>query len=918
MNAMSHRRRPGRLPSISPRRAIAMAAALLVTSPLMAATDTDADDSRRRASLAAASGHDAEASGVAAVRQPAAGDHVEFDRNFLRALGQDIDLSRFERDETMVEGTQPAEVTVNETMFGTYTLNFTRNAATGRIEPCLPAKLVTRIGLDPARQLHPVAEGGCAFVDQLVEGGSFDYDAGEQKLAVSIPQAFLLYKVRGYVPPDALDPGINAASFRYTLNYANNHNSTGPSGQYLYGSLRSAFNYGEWRFRSYGTLSSNEGEATRLDHIAAYAQRPIPSIQAEATLGDWNTPGVLFDTTPIRGVNLATDDRMLPDSMRGYAPTIRGVARSNAVVTVRQGSSIVFEQNVPPGEFEFRDLYATGYGGDLDVTVTESDGQIQQFSVPYGSIAQLLRDDYTKYSLTFGQVRDDAIEHAPLLMEGTVQHGLTDDITVYGGAQITASTYYAAFMGGLAVNTPLGALGLDLTQSFTLCTDFGADCYRQGYSIRGSLGKQLASTGTYFSLVAYRYSSPGYYSLMDALRVREVQLGNSTSEPPRLRDKFDINVTQNLGGRLGNLFLTSSYGRRWEDNSRTLGFQAGYSNSWGPARYNLSVGRTRNAVGADENSVMLSVTFPLGRSPVNAATVGVSASRIGDRADLRTTVTGSVGEHGQGSYGAWFDAETGGTRSFGGTLGYTGQAAKGSVSYGHSPYSNSVGVNVSGGVVVHGSGVEFASELGDTVALVEAEGAEGARVLPYTRTEVGKDGRAIVPYVTPYQWNNVELDLKGTDMGVEVENTRIVTAPTAGAVVKVKFDSKRSTSTLLRLRQSDGKAVPFGAAVTTVDGVDVGTVGGAGALIAHNLPETGALVAKWGPAADQQCEIPNPSSKQDGAAGADGVQVVDATCVPGASPVSTSTRASVPAASPAFPASGAIASDAGRGQKESS
>jgi len=882
MRTTSHRRARMRMPLPLPlaRRAIAMAAAVVVCAPVMAVEAVAAAEPNALRRHASQADRTLEGVDLRPEARPEAEPRVEFDRGFLRAFGQDIDLSRFEYDESVVEGSQPAEVSVNDTLYGTYALTFSRNPSSGRIEPCLPAALVTRFGLDPARQLQPVPEDGCAFLDQLVEGGSYDYDPGEQKLAITVPQAFLLYKVRGYVPPDALDPGINAASFRYNFNYARNDNTGGASGQYLYGSVQSAFNYGEWRFHTFGALNANEGQAARWDHVAAYAQRPIPAMQAEATFGDWNTPGVLFDTTPVRGVNLATDDRMLPDSMRGYAPVIRGVARSNAVVTVRQGSNVVFESNVPPGEFEFRDLFATGYGGDLEVTVTESDGQTQQFTVPYGSIAQLLRADYTKYSLTFGQVREAEFTHPPLLMEGTVQHGLTDDVTLYGGAQITASTYYASVMGGLAVNTPLGALGLDVTQSFTLCEDFGDDCNKQGQSVRASLGKQLPTLGTYFSLVAYRYSSPGYYSLMDALRIREVQLGNTSVEPLRLRDKFDVNVTQNLGGNRGNLFLTGSYGRRWEDNSRSLGFQAGYTNSWGPARYNLSVGRTRNALGHDENSVFLSVTFPLGRSATNPVSVAVSGSRIADRSDMRTSLTGSVGEHGQASYGAWFDAATGGTTAFGGTLGYTGQAAKGSLSYGHSAGSNSVGVNVSGGVLVHGDGVNFASELGDTVALVEAEGASGAHVLPYSRTRIGDNGMAVVPYVTPYQWNNIELDLQGADMGVQVDNTRIVTAPTAGAVVKVKFDSKQAASTVLRLTKPDGSPVPFGATLALDNGESVGLVGANGMIVAANLPERAVLTASWGKAPDQQCQIRYVADAAATAGNSQSVDVRDMACLP--------------------------------------
>lgn len=838
------------------RCAIAVAVAWLVVSPAMAA-ESESEVQRRRGPAAATP------------------EHVEFESGFVRALGQSLDLSRFERDESMTEGEHPQEVIVNGTSYGTHVLRFSRRPASQTLEPCFPKTLVTRFGLHPDHQLRTLEDGECAYLDELVEGGSVDHEPGEQKLSVAIPQYFLRYNVRGYVPPDALDEGITAATFRYHLSYTNNQNSRGNSGQYLYGGLDSSFNYGPWRFRSYGTLSSNEGQSTRWDHVAAYAQRALPKIQAEATIGDANTTGQLFDTTPIRGVTLATDDRMLPESLRGYAPVVRGVARSNAVVTIRQASNVIFEANVPPGEFAFNDLYATGYGGDLEVTVTEADGQTQKFTVPYGSIAQLLRENYTKYSVTAGTIRDSGIAHAPILMEGTIQHGLTNDITLYGGVQITAPTYYAAAMAGAAFNTPLGALGLDLTQSYTLCVDFAHHCTATGHSIRASLGKQLP-TGTYFSLIGYRYSSPGYYSLMDAMYLREYQDGRSEQTPLRLRDRFDMNVTQTLGEKYGSLFFTGSYGRRWEDNSRSLTFQAGYSNSLGKARYNVSLARTQNANGSNENSAFLTVSMPLGRSDVNPATLGVSASHADGRSDMRTTVTGSLGDRAQGSYSTWFDAATGGDTSFGGALGYTADAAKGSASYGRSPHTNSFGGNLSGGVVVHDGGVNFASELGSTIALVKADGAEGARVLPYQHTRISKNGTAIVPYVTPYQWNNVELDLKGADMGLQVDNTRIMTAPTSGAVVRLKFDSRHTESAVLRIRQQDGSLMPFGATVADADGNLIGTVGGGGTVIATDLPASTSLTVVWGDP-PQQCSV--QYTKQEASSSkTQEVPVQDVTC----------------------------------------
>ena len=73
---------------------------------------------------------------------------------------------------------------------------------------------------------------------------------------------------------------------------------------------------------------------------------------------------------------------MLPGSLRGYAPAVRGIANSNAKVTIYQNAHILYETTVPAGPFVINDLYPSGYAGDLLVKITESNGQTRMFTVP--------------------------------------------------------------------------------------------------------------------------------------------------------------------------------------------------------------------------------------------------------------------------------------------------------------------------------------------------------------------------------------------------------------------------------------------------------------------------------------------------------------------------------------------------------
>lgn len=108
-------------------------------------------------------------------------------------------------------------------------------------------------------------------------------------------------------------------------------------------------------------------------------------------MGDSYTRGDVFDSVSLRGARMYNDDRMLPQGTSGYAPVIRGVANSNAKVSVMQSGNKIYETTVPPGAFEINDLSTTGYGNDLIVTVEEADGSKRTFTVPFSSVTQMLR-----------------------------------------------------------------------------------------------------------------------------------------------------------------------------------------------------------------------------------------------------------------------------------------------------------------------------------------------------------------------------------------------------------------------------------------------------------------------------------------------------------------------------------------------
>lgn len=171
----------------------------------------------------------------------------------------------------------------------------------------------------------------------------------------------------------------------------------------------------------------------------ARLQRDVRSLKSLLRIGDTYTTGDVFDSIQFRGVQLMSDDEMLPDSQRGFAPTIRGVAHSNAKVTVSQHGYVIYETFVSPGAFAISDLYPTSQSGDLEVKVTESNGAVRTFTQPYSAVPYMLREGRGKFSLSAGRYHSGESVRSPEFLQGTLFYGLTAGFTLYGGTQLAGT-----------------------------------------------------------------------------------------------------------------------------------------------------------------------------------------------------------------------------------------------------------------------------------------------------------------------------------------------------------------------------------------------------------------------------------------------------------------------------------------------
>lgn len=185
-------------------------------------------------------------------------------------------------------------------------------------------------------------------------------------------------------------------------------------------------------------------------------------------------------------------------------------------------------------------INSTGYGGNLDVTVTEADGRKQSFQVPYASVANLLRPGTHNYDFVIGKLNDTSLSSRPLLAQATYQRGLTNMLSGYGGL-LLLKDYYSLQLG-TAISTVIGAFSADITHASAKFKDIDRH-ESSGQSISLKYSKFISETDSNLSIAAYRYSTSGYYDLLTASRVIDAEdHGRSASNIWRPKNKFNITM----------------------------------------------------------------------------------------------------------------------------------------------------------------------------------------------------------------------------------------------------------------------------------------------------------------------------------------------------------------------------------------
>lgn len=772
----------------------------------------------------------------------------------------DVDIALFNQG-LQLPGTYRVDILLNGELVDSREVVFSlAKDARGEssLQPCLSVAVLSRYGVRVENYPQLSAHGECAQLSAISQLKS-DFQFNNQQLFLSIPQVSLRPKLTGIAPQQLWDDGIPAL----LLNYSANTNRTeyrdgmGRDTDSTYAQLNPGANLGAWRLRNQTNWQKQKGTQA----VYTYADRGLYDLKSRLTLGERATPGDIFDGVPFRGVMLGSDDNMVPYNQRVFAPVVRGIARTQARVEVKQNGYTIYSATVAPGPFALTDLSTQGTSGaDLQVIVWETDGNSQVFTVPYQTPAIALREGYLKYNVMGGQYRPaDSAVGKKTVGQVTVMYGLPWSLTAYAGLQ-SAEHFQGGALGLGWSMGEWGALSLDETRSHGQRKGKENE---EGNAWRVRYSKEIAATNTTLSL-SNQYASSGYNTLADVLDTwrdndpMNREPGHSWDDYRR-KSSTVLTLSQSMGP-WGYFNLNSAH--------RNYQGRAGYENTFGVSygtsvrNVSLTLGWTQNKQVSDTGEqrtnrlISLWVSVPLDRWLGGSGTTNATYQLTSSSEDGGGSEAGLNGQafdrHLNWDMRQRYRPGDVGVRSSS-TLRMTWYGGYGLVggNYSYSPNLRQMGADVAGGMVVHHHGITFGHPLGTEVALIEAPGATGVSVVGWSGVKTDFRGYTTQSNLTPYQENTVSLDPTSLPPDAEVSQTDIKVVPTQGAIVPAKFITRIGGRALMTLTRPDGKVVPFGA-LTTLEGGGSGVVGEGGQVYLTGLPEQGEMLVRW---AKQQCRV---------------------------------------------------------------
>ncbi|MFM5870716.1 fimbria/pilus outer membrane usher protein [Aeromonas veronii] len=795
---------------------------------------------------------------------PAMATKYDFDKTMFGELAG-VDINQISKL-GVLPGRYYVDVYLNKRYVESVEMDFISDSDSSHAEisPCLTIAKLESYGVKVEDSL--VGRGRehdfeCVNIS-VIPNANVVFDVNEQAVNIKVPQAYVQQKslVDKSKDPSFWNDGVPGGIINYRA-IMSRYNAPSYNADNYYLNLEPGFNSGPWRVRSSLNANKNGDAELKWNYVNTYAERGLGGIKSRLWLGETYTRSSLFDSVPVMGAVIKTDEEMLPTHMREKSPSVRGYAAVDSTIEIRQSGNLIYSEVVSAGPYEISNIQGSYSSGELEVTVLGGDGTREVYTVPYSRPAIVLPENTLLYSASGGFYRSSRndVERMPF-GELTLAYGTPWEVTLQGGAQY--SDKYKAVSVGSGVG--LGFWG-DISVSSTV-----AIAEEKNKSVivsqrnRARYNKFFDKTGSSISIDSSLYSKSEFLSLAEVMETYRVEddssffgdsiRGNTASK--KWSSSVSLSQPLNEYGSFRISAVRDSYYNGREDNSKV---GVSYSKALGKIGLSLNYDRGKVYYQTGEskwnNLFGLSLSMPVNlfstgngylsynyqRRDINDARQDVSLSSNAFDKQLAFGVrlqNGMDVRHCDGCMssvnGTWYGkyAELGG-------------------GYSYSENSENMNALISGGILLHQQGITFGQPMRDVVGLVSVNGADDVSIMNGIGVRTDSEGSALVNALSAYRVNQVSLDPTSIpdDTFLNVTDKKVI--PTKGAIVPIVFPVVKGGNALITLKAIDARKPPFGAVVTGKN--NTGYVDQDGRVFMYGLERFGSMQVRWG--GGQQCSF---------------------------------------------------------------
>nr|WP_158118603.1 fimbria/pilus outer membrane usher protein [Vibrio cidicii] len=788
---------------------------------------------------------------------------IEFNTDLLDIKEKEsIDAGAFKQAGYIVPGEYTMQLVVNNNPIGERKVRFYEQE-TNSSQLCLNASLADELGLKTHEQERLLTEpaltslqGETCYDPAVLEGMLIKADLGKDTLSISVPQAYRDYVSEYWDPPSRWNEGVNGALLDYNLNLRESHTQRGDSTSLSAYGVAGA-NIEAWRLRAhwqsrYEHRQDKDGQdqsQSDFEVNRVYAYRALPELRAKLTLGEQDLGNSVFDGFQFTGASLNSDDRMLPPNLRGYAPEVVGIAKTNAKVVISQQGRVLYETQVASGPFRIQDI-SSAVSGTLDVRVEEQDGSVQTFQVNTANIPYLSRPGSVRYKFNGGKINTATHEmDGPAFASAEFSWGVSNGWSLLGGA-LLSDGYDALSIGVGRDLLQFGAVSFDVTESYARL-DEGS---KMGSSYRINYSKSFEEYESQVAFAGYRFSDRDFMNMNDYLAAQKV------GEPYRggSKEVYSVVLSKQFKEASLGAYLDYTHQSYWsQEDSDRISLSLSHSfdiKDWRGLSASLNAYHNKQS-NLTDNGLYFSLSVPFGGSKHVSYNVSSNAGKTTnsmsyyDRIDERNSysVTASTSPSGESASGFYT---------------HTGDKATVMANVSHmSGNSTSLGLSLNGGITATGEGAALhrVGMMGGSRIMIDTDGAKDVPVhAGGLVTYSDKHGKAVVADVSSYhrQRTSIDVDKLGEEaepMGTPVSMGTL----TEGAIGYRHFDMLSGSKRMVELVKADGKAIPFATEVFNEKGQPLGMVGEDGMAYLAGLHEGGIIEARLGN--NKQCHIQLPA-----------------------------------------------------------